>query len=361
MTRRYSARHALVLGKLYPLHVGHQALIRAAQTAAERVTVLVVGSATESIPVATRVGWVREEHPQVRVVGAEDEHEIDYGSESAWQHHVGLMQSLLAPHAAVDGPVDLVASSDGYGEELARRLGARWLCVDPGRQATPVSGTAIRADLAGHWWALPPAVRATLVRRVVVTGAESTGTTTLAADLAEALGTIWVPEFGRTWTELRPGGIHAPWHPAEFDLVAACQARDEDAAARHTPVPVLVCDTDVLTTTVWHERYVGTPSPTVAALAAARVPDLYLLTGDEIPFVDDGMRDGEAIRPWMQGRFRQVLAGQPAPWVELRGSREQRLAAAVEQVRALHASGSGLGPSLEEQQRSRDAASSAAR
>ncbi len=40
---------------------------------------------------------------------------------------------------------------------------------------------------------------ADLPTRVVVTGSESTGKTTLAAELAAALGTRWVPEFAREY------------------------------------------------------------------------------------------------------------------------------------------------------------------
>ncbi|WP_256842158.1 AAA family ATPase [Ornithinimicrobium cryptoxanthini] len=69
--------------------------------------------------------------------------------------------------------------------------------------------------MAGHWWALPTPVRAWLTRRVVVLGAESTGTTTLSRDLAAELGCGWVPEFGRDWSRERPGGLGAPWHTAE--------------------------------------------------------------------------------------------------------------------------------------------------
>ncbi len=343
-------RHALVLGKFYPLHVGHQALIRTAQRSADRVTVEVVGSRTETIPVPLRAQWIAEEHPGVRVVHTHDEHEIDYTSQSAWAHHTALIAGLLDP---ADGPLDLVVSSDGYGQELARRLGAQWLCVDPDRTTVPVSGTAVRADVAGHWWALPPPVREHLCRRVVVVGAESTGTTTLARQLAGHYAVPWVPEFGREWTGLRDGGIHAHWHSAEFDLVAREQARTEDRAARHTGRPLLICDTDVLATGVWHERYVGRPSPSVRALAAQRRPHLYLLTGDEIPFVDDGMRDGPKHRPWMTVRFRKLLTESGVPWLELTGSPTERLRAAVARIDELVAGGIPIGPSLEEQQRQR--------
>ena len=42
-----------------------------------------------------------------------------------------------------------------------------------------------------------------LVTRVVVTGSESTGKTTLAQQLAEHFQTLWVPEFGPGYVGLR--------------------------------------------------------------------------------------------------------------------------------------------------------------
>ncbi|MWB98986.1 AAA family ATPase [Agromyces seonyuensis] len=321
--------HGLVIGKFYPFHVGHANLIRSAIRACERVTVEVLGSRVESIPLQARADWVREEHPGARVVAAYDESPVDFGSEAAWRAHTALIARLA------DGPVDAVFTSDEYGAELARRLGADWVQVDPGRAANPVSGSAIRADLAGHWHELGAAARAGLAARVVVLGAESTGTTTLAGDLAAALGTGWVPEYGREHSVAREGGLDAPWRSDEFDLIVDRQIALEDAALRRIPAPVLVCDTDVLATAIWHERYVGAPAPRLLARAAAHRPALYVLTGDDIPFVQDGTRDGEHLRHGMQERFRAVLAYAGVPWLEVRGARDARLAAALSAVRRM--------------------------
>ncbi|GAA3812459.1 AAA family ATPase [Cellulomonas soli] len=323
-------RHGLVIGKFYPPHAGHLALVRAALARCDRVTVQVLASSQESLAPELRAAWLAAELPGAHVVHAVDDAPVDYADDGAWDAHVAVMRSLL------DAPVDAVLTSDSYGAELASRLGATWVQVDAGRRGTPVSGSAVRADPAAYWWALPAPVRAWYVRRVVVLGAESTGTTTLAEALTAHYGLPAVPEFGREWSAVRPGGLEAPWHTAEFDLVAREQARLEDDAATRSPVPLLVCDTDPLATTLWHERYVGAPSPSVQAFAAGRVPDLYLLTGDEIPFVQDGLRDGEHVRHDMQARFREVLAAQAdaggAPWFELRGSHDERLRAAIELV-----------------------------
>ena len=314
--------HGLVLGKFYPLHTGHTHLIRTALRQSKTVTVQLLGATVESIPLETRADWIRQEHPTARLVTAIDDAEVDFESPTAWAEHMILIESLL------DEPVDAVFSSDEYGAELARRLGAEWVQVDPGRRTNPISGTAIRADVDRNWSDLPASVRESLVQRVVVLGAESTGSTTLAEAIATDEGTIWVPEYGREYSEVRDGGLIAPWRSDEFDLVVDRQLELERTAARRAPRALLICDTDVLATAVWHERYVGEGAPRILARAAEHPPVLYILTGDEIPFVQDGMRDGEHIRSSMQQRFRDVLAAQAVPWIEVRGSVDERVAAA---------------------------------
>ena len=334
MTNRF--RHGLVLGKFFPLHAGHSNLIRTALRSCERVTVQLLVSSAEGIPLETRLRWLQEEHPTAHVVAAIDDAEVDFDSPTAWDEHMRVIERLLP------GPVDAAFTSDDYGDELARRLGATWVQVDPGRVLNPISGTAVRADAEGCWWALAPSVRETLAARVVVLGAESTGSTTLAEALAADLGTSWVQEYGREYSEVRPGGFTAPWRSDEFDLVVDRQLEWERQALRRVPRPLLVCDTDVLATALWHKRYVGEPAPRILERAASHQPALYVLTGDEIPFIQDGLRDGEHIRTAMQQRFREVLADQPVPWIEVRGGLAERVAAcrpAAERALAQHLEG----------------------
>ncbi|GAA2751824.1 hypothetical protein GCM10010440_65570 [Kitasatospora cinereorecta] len=63
-------------------------------------------------------------------------------------------------------------------------------------------------------------------------------------------------------------------------------------------------------------------------------------------FEDDGLRDGEHLRAWMNGRFREVLAGRGVPWLELAGSRAERLERALAAVDRLLADGPGLADPL---------------
>ncbi len=124
------------------------------------------------------------------------------------------------------------------------------------------------------------------------------------------------------------------WVVHEFAEIAREQTRREDAAARRAN-RVLVCDTNAFATTLWHRRYMGGPSAEVEAIARAGRCDLYLLTGDEIPFVQDGLRDGEHLRRQMHRWFEEALAAQPVPWLLLRGSVAQRRAVAKSAIAAL--------------------------
>ncbi|MEU6818906.1 AAA family ATPase [Streptomyces sp. NPDC046860] len=363
--------HGLVIGKFYPPHSGHHFLIRSAADACDAVTVVVMAAAHESVPLADRVAWIGEhwaDEPHVAVVGVDDDLPVDYESEAAWEGHVALMRKALSLGPHVPG-VDAVFSSEPYGTELARRFGAAPVLLDLGRDTFAVSGTKVRADPVAHWDEIEPPVRAWLARRVVVVGAESTGTTTLSRDLAAALRarggphalTRWVPEYGRELTVAklararalaapdgpRPGVADLHWDDADFELVARRQNRTEQHAAR-AGGPVLVCDTDALATTVWQERYRGRATGPVLDLARSVPPRaLYLLTPDaDVPFDDDGLRDGEHLRGWMTGRFREVLASSGVRWLELPGDRPTRLAAALTAVDGLLADGWNLADPL---------------
>jgi HTH-type transcriptional repressor of NAD biosynthesis genes len=344
-------RHGLVIGKFYPPHAGHHLLVRTAAALCGRVSVVVMASSVESIPLSSRVAWLREVHGpdhNVCVVGVADDHPVDYGDDQAWRAHIALM--LEGARLLTTEPIDAVFTSEPYGAELGRRLGAKAVCVDPGRILAPISGTQARRDPVSAWEHLAPPVRGGLALRVVLVGAESTGKTTLAARIAQelrrrpgALGLArWVSEVGRDYTagfwarergraqlegRAEPALEELSWPSEAFEAIAAEQNRREDVEAR-AGGPVLVCDTDAFATGVWHERYVGRRSPAVEA--HGRKHALYLLTHpDDTPFVQDGLRDGEAIRLWMTEVFAARLEETGRRWRWLRGSSGQRLAAAL--------------------------------
>ncbi|MCW1887105.1 AAA family ATPase [Luteolibacter flavescens] len=313
----------VVIGKFLPPHRGHRHLIETALSRCERVVVIVCGKPVDPIPPELRTSWLREMIPAAEVMLIDDRY--DENDSRIWARNtIGWLGR--AP--------DAVFTSEDYGDRYAAHMGCAHVLVDQARITIPCSGTAVRTDPLAMWDFIDPPVRGWFAKRVAIVGAESTGTTTLAMDLAEALGTPWVAEYGREYSEAKQARGEGIWSTGEFHHIAREQNRREDIAARECN-RVLVCDTDSFATVLWHRRYVGRDDDALKLIAKERRADLYLLTGDEIPFVQDGLRDGEHIRHEMHAWFESALRDQSVPWHLLRGDRGRRLGESLEIIRSL--------------------------
>lgn len=321
----YKFQRGVVLGKFYPPHKGHKYLIDTAREQCEELTVIVCWKKSQAISGIERAQWIQEIHPNVHVKLLDDDRIVDDDTE-------GWAKNTLEVLGFVP---DAVFTSEAYGEPWARFMGCVHVLVDKDRTSIPISGTMVRKDPMKYAEFLEPCVRASFARRVCILGAESTGTTTLAKDLAKHYKTVWVPEYGRFFSEGKLfGDKNATWRSEEFTKIAKAQCVLEDSLAEASNGLVIV-DTDAFATSIWHERYMGTRSQQVESIAAKRHYDLYVLTGDEIPFEQDGTRDGEHIRHNMHDRFKQRLAEEGKRYIVVTGSREERLRKAIDAIAAI--------------------------
>jgi len=172
--------------------------------------------------------------------------------------------------------------------------------------------------------------------RICVTGVECSGKSTLAVSLGEEFDSPVVPEYGREYftAKLRLGD--ATVFPGDLVRLIAEQSRREDQAARAAD-RLMICDTDVFTAAVWHERYLGGRRPEIDQLADMRSEqgagmDLYLLCLPDFPFVPDELRTGEPLRTAMHEVFVDRLEKTDRHYMTVGGTPEQRLALAVEVV-----------------------------
>jgi NadR type nicotinamide-nucleotide adenylyltransferase len=165
------------------------------------------------------------------------------------------------------------------------------------------------------------------VIRIVLTGSESTGKSTLASELARHYGAELVPEFVRAFAETKGSpidfGDHGP-------IARGQMALEDQSMARATHL--VVQDTDLLSTVVYCRHYFGKCPAWIEQAAAERQPTLYLLCQPDIPWTADGVRDRGHMREEMHEMFRHAVTASGAPSVALRGSREQRLAEAIETI-----------------------------
>ena len=325
------ATAGLILGKFLPPHAGHLHLIDVARAQVDTLTVVVGSLAREPIPGALRVRWLRELRPGVEFLPlAEELPQYPEEHPQFWEMWTAALRRVIPR------PPDLVFSSEAYGDELARRLGAKHVLVDRDRSQVPISATAIRNDPLTNWEFIPKPARPWFVKRVLITGAESTGKTTLARELAERFGTAWVPEYAREHLDAKPVAFSGPAGVVtleDLETIARRQGEREDLDAREAN-RVLFCDTDASVTAIYADRYCGKIPPSITAEVARRRYDLALVTGLDVPFEADRQRDSAHLREDLHRRFRQTILDRQIPLVDLRGDPAAVLSSAESAVRA---------------------------
>ncbi|MBX7117422.1 MAG: ATP-binding protein [Gemmatimonadaceae bacterium] len=166
--------------------------------------------------------------------------------------------------------------------------------------------------------------------RIVLTGPECTGKTTLASALAEHFGAPWVPEAARRFAETATEPLSA----ATVEPIARLWITAADAALAQSP-PLCFFDTDLVSTVVYARHYYGQCPAWIEAAARTRRADLYLLGTPDLPWTPDGIRDRPLHRETLFADFGSVLRGLGARTVLLSGKGPARTAAAVRAIETL--------------------------
>ena len=166
--------------------------------------------------------------------------------------------------------------------------------------------------------------------RVVLTGSESTGKTTLANELSRYYRAELVPEFVRSYAEQRDGVITFSDHGP---IARGQMALEDEVFAKARGLVFL--DTDLLSTVVYCDHYFGRCPDWIRETATARRPDLYVLCDIDVPWVADGVRDRGDRRDEMQSLFRAAVAASGARHVTVSGDVAHRLATAAAAIDAL--------------------------
>ena len=164
--------------------------------------------------------------------------------------------------------------------------------------------------------------------RICLTGPESTGKSELAARAERELGATWVREFAREYAER-----HRELTADDVEPIARGQMAGEDAARG----PLILLDTDLISTVVYARHYYGSCPRWIEEEARRRKADLYLLLDTDIPWKPDPARDaGGDAREDLFDAFRAALDEFETRWEIVSGdceARWQRVASFAKEAR----------------------------
>ena len=127
--------------------------------------------------------------------------------------------------------------------------------------------------------------------KIVITGPESTGKTTLANALGQHYNVPVVEEFAREYID----GLDRPYIEDDLLEMAIGQAFSEDKG-RSKASTMMICDTDMLSLRIWSKAKYGQFLKPLNPLWFDDLPHLYLVCAPDLPWEPDPQRENPEDR-----------------------------------------------------------------
>ena len=334
-------KHGMVLGKFYPPTNGHKHLIDTALEQCETVTLFMCSLERETIPGRLRYEWLHEmyvDNQSIDIVWIFDELPQSPEEHGDKDDFYKLWCDVVNRDVDNDynGKLDVLFTSEKYGEEFSQYLGIQHVMVDLYRRTHQVSGTAVRTNPIENWEHIPDVVKPYFKKKIVIMGPESTGKSTLTKQLAEHFNGDLVGEFGRDYTDVNPAKEMVV---DDFENIAQAHDLEIEVAMERGERPLIFIDTDALTTKLFGEMYLGDnfKSEVIDNIIAKQQFDLVLLCDIDTPWVDDGTRDfpNQVDRERHLHKIATGLTSRGIPYKIIRGNYEERFELAKFHVHTL--------------------------
>jgi len=148
-------------------------------------------------------------------------------------------------------------------------------------------------------------------------GPESTGKTTMAGIIARKFNARWVPEVSREMIDSNAFTLE------DIKRIGEAQFKRMQEATVHTD-ELVIYDTDLITTAVYSQHYLGSVPEIIGELEKRQTIDRYFLFDIDVPWVADGLRDLGNHREMMFVKFRDALDQREIPFTRVRGNYKER-------------------------------------
>lgn len=163
-----------------------------------------------------------------------------------------------------------------------------------------------------------------MIRKIAVTGPESTGKSWLAEQLAQVYQTVWVPEFARTFLTQ----LGRPYEEADILTIAKNQIqREKELEAKANNL--LFCDTELLVTKIWSEVKYNRCDPWIIQTMETHPYNLYLLCNIDIPWESDPQREHPHLREYLFTLYYREMRKRNWTFHIVSGLGDQRLHQAI--------------------------------
>ena len=169
-----------------------------------------------------------------------------------------------------------------------------------------------------------------MLKRIAITGPESSGKTHLAKELAQYFKTKWVSEYARDYLSGRAENYSID----DILSIAKGQFVNEEKMAQSCE-NLLFCDTDLTVTKVWSQVVFKTCPQWIEQKFLEHQYDLYLLCYPDINWESDPLRENPTDRLYIFDLYQKELKSARFNYKIVEGRGEVRLKNAINFVNQL--------------------------
>jgi len=287
----------VLAGKFLPPHRGHLSSIINSATLCETLYVIVSDNRVmterlcleSNLPIMdglTRTKWLSQElqgFEHIKVIFLDESDIPEYPS--GWAQWSARVKQVIPAHIDVlfGGDPEYKAVNDIWFPE------SDYILFDYKRTRYPVTATLIRKSPFKYWDYILGSARPFFAKKVLVTGTESCGKSTMVKYLAKIFYTSWSEEVGRKYSKKYLGGNEDVFTIADFGRIAYMQY-EADMDALRKANKIVFYDTDAVVTQYYANLYVGKDSDIVESFVDPLRYDIVLMLTPSVKWVADGLR-----------------------------------------------------------------------
>ncbi|MEM6805176.1 MAG: ATP-binding protein [Bacteroidota bacterium] len=166
-----------------------------------------------------------------------------------------------------------------------------------------------------------------MIPKIAIVGPESTGKSSLAADLAQHYQVDWVREYAREYLDQ----LGRDYVQSDLLEIAHGQLKLEDAGLQKKP-KLLICDTNLIVIKIWSEFKYARCDQALQLLFNFSEYPLYLLCDIDVPWTYDSQREHPHLRQELLDMYKKELEQEKLNYVIISGAKEERLQTAVKEI-----------------------------
>lgn len=161
--------------------------------------------------------------------------------------------------------------------------------------------------------------------KIVLTGPESTGKTTLAEQLSSHYSLPWVEELARAYVE----SLNRPYNQADVLEIAKLQITQEHKALAKNHKAVFF-DTDLIITKIWLLHVYGKSPNWIDEEIRKNKNCIHLLCYPDLPWLADAVRENSNNRLYLFEKYETEIINYGFPYKIIKGNEKERFETAIE-------------------------------